>query len=102
MARQDTFVISRKDLRQVLISMGASEKDIGAMLSSLDRAHKHTNVVVFTNMLEKMGIDRDRMVNLFRRLGMDEVTISNAFRMADEGKIKAETGRIFEATLDFS
>jgi len=101
MARQETFIITRVELRQVLIALGINEKSIGTVMSALDKSHRHTNIIVFTNMLEKLGIDRTKMSNIFRRMGMDDVTISNTFRMVDESKIKAETGRIFEATVSF-
>ena len=102
MSNQDTFVISRSELRQVLISLSISEKSIGEIMASLDKGHRHTNVIVFANMLEKLGIDRTKMANIFRRMGMDDVTISDTFRMVDESKIKAETGRIFEANIEFT
>lgn len=102
MSKQDTFTITRSDLRQVLVGLGAREKDIANLISLLEKAHRHTNVVVFANMLEKMGIKRDKMANVLRRMGMDDVTITRAFRMVDENKISAETGRIYSATIDFS
>lgn len=102
MARQDTFIISRIELRQVLIALGVREKDIGSLLSAMDKTHRHTNIIVFANLLEKLGIDRDKMSNVFRRMGMDDVTISNAFRMVDESKISAETGRLYDVAIDFS
>lgn len=100
--KQGTFIISRIELRQVLIVLGVREKDVAVLLSSLDKTHRHTNIIVFANLLEKLGIDRDKMANVFRRMGMDDVTISNAFRMVDENKISAETGRLHEASLDMS
>lgn len=102
MAKQDTFVVSRLELRQILIALGVSERNIGSLLSAMDKAHRHTNVILFANLLEKMGVDREKMGNLFRRMGMDDVTISKAFRMVDENKISAETGRVFNATVEFT
>ena len=92
MAKQDTFIVSRLELRQILIALGVSEKNITSLLAAMDKAHRHTNIIIFANLLEKMGVDRDKMANLFRRMGMDDVSINNAFRMVDENKISAETG----------
>lgn len=100
--KQDTFVITRMELRQILIVLGLSQKNVSSLLAALDKAHRHTNIIVFANLLEKTGIDRDKTANIFRRLGMDDVTISNAFRMVDENKIIAETGRLYEAVIDFT
>ncbi len=101
MAKQDTFVVTRLELRQILIALGISEKSISSLLSDMDRSHRHTNVIIFANLLEKMGVDREKMSNIFRRMGMDDVTINNAFRMVDESKISAETGKVFDASVDF-
>jgi uncharacterized protein Smg (DUF494 family) len=101
-AKQDTFIISRAELRQVLISLGVTEKDINNLISTMDKAHRHTNIIIFASFLEKMGVDRDKMSNILRRMGMDDVTINNAFRMVDESKISAETGRIYEVSIDLS
>lgn len=101
-AHEGTFVITRTELRHVLIALGVKEKDINNLIGSLDKTHRHTNIIVFANLLEKLGIGRDKMSNVFRRMGMDDVTIINIFRMVDENKISAETGRLYEATIDFS
>ncbi|MGD0729493.1 MAG: hypothetical protein ABR981_05445 [Candidatus Micrarchaeaceae archaeon] len=102
MAKQDTYIVSRLELRQILIALGINQKNIAALLSAIDKTHRHTNIIIFANLLEKMGVDRDKMGNIFRRMGMDDVTISNAFRMVDENKISAETGKIYEANIDFT
>ncbi len=102
MAKQDTFIITRPELRHVLIALGVGEREINNLMGSLDKAHRHTNIIVFANLLEKLGIGRDKMANVFRRIGIDDVTITNIFRMVDESKISAETGRIYDATIDFS
>ncbi|MGD0510721.1 MAG: hypothetical protein ABSA33_02675 [Candidatus Micrarchaeaceae archaeon] len=102
LAHEGTFVITRTELRHVLIALGVKEREINGLVGSLDKTHRHTNIIVFANLLEKLGIDRDKMSNVFRRMGMDDVTIINIFRMVDENKISAETGRLYEATIDFS
>lgn len=99
MAKQDTFVVTKTELRQMLIAMGITEKSISGLTTTLEKTHRHTNIIVFANLLEKLGIDRERMANLFRRMGMEDITISNALRMIDESKISAETGRLYEADI---
>ena len=32
-------------------------------------------------------------------MGMEDITINNAFRMIDESKITAETGRLYNAEI---
>jgi uncharacterized protein Smg (DUF494 family) len=99
LAKQDTFIVTKTELRQMLIALGITEKSIGNLIASLEKTHRHTNIIVFANLLEKLGIDRARMANLFRRIGMEDITISNAFRMIDESKISAETGRLYDADI---
>ena len=99
LARQDTFTVSKIELRQMLIALGITEKSISNLTATLEKTHRHTNIIVFANLLEKLGIDREKMADLFRRMGMEDITISNAFRMIDESKISAETGRLYEADI---
>ncbi|MGA2800727.1 MAG: hypothetical protein ABSE71_05390 [Candidatus Micrarchaeaceae archaeon] len=99
LAKQDTFTVTKAELRQMLTALGIPEKSIGGFLSTLEKTHRHTNIIVFASLLEKLGIDRPRMANIFRRMGMEDITINNAFRMIDESKITAETGRLYEAEI---
>lgn len=101
-ATEGTFTITRLDLRHILTVLGASEHDINSLISALDKTHRHTNIIVFVNLLEKLGIGRDKMANILRRMDMDDVTIRNVFRMVDESKIRAETGRLYDVNIDFS
>lgn len=102
MARQSSFTVSRQDLRRVLTTFGVSGKSIEQILGEMDKQHKHVNIISFTSMLEKGGLSRTSIANIFRRIGIDDVTISTVFNMVDEQKILAETGRIYNATLDLS
>jgi len=100
--KQETFVIARGELRKVLVSLGMDEKNIIALFGILNKAHKHINMISFVTTVEKMGYDRDKSTKLLRRLGMDDISISNVFRMVDESKIDSEIGRVYNATVDFT
>jgi len=99
---QDTFIVSRIELRQMMILLGVGERDISSLLSYLDKAHRHTNIIIFVNYLERLGVNRESIANIFRRMGVDDVTISNAFRMVDESRISAETGRLYDVNVDLT
>jgi hypothetical protein len=101
-AKEGSFTITRLELRHILTALGASERDINLLMTSLDKTHRHTNIIVFVNLLEKLGIGRDKMSNVLRRMGMDDVTIIHVFRMVDESRIRAETGRLYEVKLDYT
>ncbi len=102
MPQLETVVVNRQELRKVLITFGVSEKALQSILSSIEKAHRHVNVIVFSSLLEKAGLDVDKRTNVFRRLGLDDITIRNIINVADEQKLLAETGRVFSATIDFS
>lgn len=100
--RQNTYVIRRAELRRILVAFGVSDKNIQGLFGSMDKLHMHVNVIAFAGMLEKIGLDRERIGNILRRLGMDDIIINTVFDMVDEQKISVETGRLYNAVVDFS
>ncbi len=101
MPKLETFVISRQELRRILTAFGVNEKKIEMLFSGLERAHRHVNVIAFSGLLEKAGLDRESISNVLRRLGIDDLTIRSILTTVDEQKIMAETGRLFNAIIDF-
>ncbi|HUY70207.1 MAG TPA: hypothetical protein VMV00_01405 [Candidatus Baltobacteraceae bacterium] len=102
MPKSSTFTIPRQDLRRILVIYSVSEKNIQGLFASMEKAHRHINVISFAALLEKAGVDRDKSANILRRLGMDDIAIRTIFNMVDEQKISAETGRVYNVTIDFS
>lgn len=101
MAGKDTFSISRTELRRILTAYKVSETSIQKALGEMEKAHRHINVVAFVGLLEKSSISRPNISNVLRRLGMNDVMISDTLNMADEQKTIAESGRIYDATVEF-
>ncbi|MCL4403670.1 MAG: hypothetical protein M1500_00260 [Candidatus Marsarchaeota archaeon] len=101
MAEAKTYTISRQELRHVLVAFGLDEKELAALFSSMEKAHRHVNIISFISMLEKTGLSRESITNVLRRLGLDDLTISDAMSSVDEQRIIARTGRVYEATIDF-
>ncbi len=101
MAEAKTYTISRQELRHVLVAFGLDEKELASLFSSMEKAHRHVNMISFISMLEKTGLDRDRIANVLRRLGLDDLTISDAMSGVDEQRIIARIGRVYDATIDF-
>ena len=102
MPRSNTFVITRNELRRVLVAFGVSDKNAQSIFSAIDKSHKHINVITLASLLEKAGMSRNIMGNVLRRIGMDDITINGVFNMVDEQKISAETGRLYNAEIEFS
>jgi hypothetical protein len=98
----NTLSISRVELRRILLALKVSDKNIESIISNMERSHRHINIVTFISLLEKAGLERDAIINMLRRLGMDDVTINIVIGMVDEQRIVAEIGRVYDAdvTLD--
>ena len=62
---------------------------------------KNRNGFFCISLLEKSDIQKSTISNILRRLGMDDVKINNSLNMADEQKLASESGRIYEAIIDF-
>ena len=99
-AKAGTFTIARNELRRVLTVFGMNEKSIQALFSGMEKTHRHVNALAFAASLEKFGIDRSRSTDVFRRLGIDDLTINEIFESMDEQRISAETGRLYDAVLE--
>ncbi|MCL5679937.1 MAG: hypothetical protein M1465_01165 [Candidatus Marsarchaeota archaeon] len=99
---KDTFTISRQELRRILTIYKVDEGSMAKLFSDMEKAHRHINAIAFAGMLEKINLKRDAIVNVLRRLGMDDVLINNTINGMDEQKLLAESGKIFEATISFS
>lgn len=99
---KDTFTISRQELRRILTVYKVDETSITKLFSDMEKAHRHVNAIAFAGMLEKINMKRDAISNVLRRLGMDDVNITEIINGMDEQKMLAESGRIFEATISFS
>jgi hypothetical protein len=101
MPRSNTFTITRNELRHVLVAFGMSDKNAQSIFSAIDKSRKHINVITLASLLEKTGMSRTVMGNVFRRIGMDDIMINMVFNMVDEEKISAETGRLYNAEIEF-
>jgi hypothetical protein len=99
--KSSTYTITRGELRHVLVAFGMNEKSIQSIFATMDKSHKHINIITFSSLLEKAGMSRSLIGDVFRRIGMDDITIANIFNMADEQKINAEIGRLYNAEIEF-
>ena len=95
-----SFAVNRIELKRMLSSFKVSDKNIEALLSQLDKMHRHVNVIMLADMLQKAGIRHSDIINIFRRTGIDDVTISNIFDVLEEERIKNTFGRLIELSVD--
>ncbi len=95
-----TFAINKIELKRILSSFKVSDKNSESILNQLDRMHKHVNVVMFTGMLQNVGLKHNDIMNILRRAGIDDVTISNIFDMLEEERIRNTFGKMIELTVE--
>ncbi|MEM0094826.1 MAG: hypothetical protein QXF41_00600 [Candidatus Micrarchaeaceae archaeon] len=94
-----TFVISRLDLRHILITFGVSEKKINEFEAALAKAHRHVNAITLSSMLQNMGLRQEEIKNVLRRIGIDDVTATSILNALDEDKISSAYGRVVELSI---
>ena len=95
-----TFAINKIEFKRILSSFKVSDKNIDLILTQLDRMHRHVNVIMFTGMLQNMGLKHNDIINMLRRAGIDDVTISNIFDVLDEEKIRNTFGKLIELKVE--
>ncbi len=100
MAEGKTFTLLRVEMRRMLVAAGLNEHDIGAILAQIEKSHRHMSIVAFAALLEKSGLNKEKISNVFRRFGMDDIAIHEVMDIIDSYKINAETGRLYEVRLD--
>jgi len=96
----ETFTVSKVTLKRMLTVLRLSERNIDELLANLNRMHKHINAVAFAGMLQRLGLRPDDIANVLRRIGIDDITISNIFNMVDEERIKNAYGKVVEIFIE--
>ena len=95
-----SFSMNKIELKRILSSFKISDKNIEGIIAQLDRMHKHVNVLTFTEMLQGAGLKRDDVINVLRRAGIDDITISNVFDVLEEERIRNTFGKLIELSVD--
>ena len=95
----ETFTINRLELRKMLISMGVGEKNLAELESTLKKLHRHVNAVAFVGLLQKYGLKQADVANIMRRIGIDDLSITNVLNSLDEQKMSETYGRIVELSI---
>jgi hypothetical protein len=96
----DSFAVNKIELKRILTSFQVSDKNIDILLAQLDKMRRHVNAIVFADMLQKVGLRHNDIVNTLRRAGIDDVTISDIFDALEEERIKSTFGRLIELSVD--
>lgn len=97
---KDSYSLPRKELKKLLVAYGIDERNIEMMFADMEKKHMHMNVLTFTGILQRSNISRIRIIQILRRLSINDVMISKIMDMLDEEKLIAESGRIYKATID--
>lgn len=91
---QETFTVSRVALKRMLTPLGVSDRAAENMLATLNKMHRHVNVVLFVDMLEKLGVKQYDVNNILRRIGIDDAKIAEVFNVLDEERIRSTFGKV--------
>ncbi|MDE1869460.1 MAG: hypothetical protein KGH71_00545 [Candidatus Micrarchaeota archaeon] len=95
-----TFVVNRLELKKMLTMLKVSDKTIDELEANLNRLHRHVNAVSFAGMLQKVGLKQADVTNVFRRMGIDDISITEIFNALDEEKINETFGKIVVLTVE--
>lgn len=78
----------------MLTMLKVSDKSIDELEANLNRLHRHVNAVSFAGMLQKLGLKQNDITNVFRRMGINDISITEIFNSLDEQKINETFGKI--------
>ena len=95
-----TFIVNKIDIKKMLSSLNVSPGSIEAMLSIIEKSHRHVDAIAFVGMLEKLGIKSSDIENILRRIGVDDTRIVEIFNTLDEERIEATFGKVAELNVE--
>lgn len=95
-----SFAISKIEFKKILASFKIGEKNVDQIVGQLDKMHSHVNVLMFTDMLLRTGMRQSDVINILRRIGIDDVSVSNVMDAFEEDRIKNTFGKIVELTIE--
>lgn len=95
-----TYPVSKIEFKRLLSTFKVSDKNIDILLAQIDKSYKHANAVVLAESLQKFGLKQTEIASIFRRIGIDDITISNVFDIIEAEKIKSTFGRLIELSVE--
>ena len=95
-----TYIINKIELKRILNSFGVNIRSVEGMLGTLDKMHKNVNAIEFAKMLFGLGLKQVQVETILRRIGIDDLAISDIFDRIDEDKIHQSFGRVVELGVD--
>ncbi len=95
-----TYMINKIELKRILTSFGINIRSIEGMLGNLDKMHKNVNAIDFAKMLYGLGLKQIQIETILRRIGIDDLSISDIFDKIDEDKIRQSFGRVVELGIE--
>ncbi len=95
-----SFKVTSVALKKMLTSLGVSIAAAEGTINTLNKMHRHVNVVFFVDMLEKLGIKQYDVNNILRRIGIDDATIAEVFNVLDEERIQSTFGKIVKLEVE--
>ncbi len=94
-----TFTVSKIEFKRMLSAFRVNDKNVDLLLNQIDKSYRHINAVALAEQLQKFGLKPNDIANIFRRVGIDDITISNIFDIVEQEKIKSTFGRLIELSV---
>lgn len=95
-----SYTVNKIEFKRMLTTFKVSNINIDMLLVQIDKSYKHINAVALAEQLQKFGLKQTDIANIFRRIGVDDITISNIFDIVEAEKIKSTFGRLIELSVD--
>lgn len=95
-----SFIVSGIALKKMLTSLGLTDASAQGIINNLNKMHRHINVVLFVDMLQKLGLKQYDVTNILRRVGIDDATIAEVFNVLDEERIQSTFGKVVKLEVE--
>ncbi len=96
----NTYIVDRIRLEKILSAFKVSTKNIDEMLNQINKTHRHINALALVSMLHRYGVKPADAASILRRIGVDDVTITEIFNRVDEQNISETYGKVVELSVD--
>ncbi|MFH1447722.1 MAG: hypothetical protein ABIG39_02565 [Candidatus Micrarchaeota archaeon] len=89
----------KNDMKQKLRDFGLDDSHIEEICDLFNKNNGHLDVIKFSILLERYGVQRVNIVSFLKDIGIDDSTIINIFSKADFVKLGMENRDLTQVVL---
>jgi len=86
-------------LRLKLKDLGLNDNQIEEAMSAMDRKNKHIDVVSFAMLIERFGVQREKLYYFLKANGVEDPTLITVFSRVDLKKAGLDEDKVQEVVL---